>query len=127
MSADKEHLQARLADVEALRIAPLYKTIDSLTADIAARDDSILAHQGNIAALQAQIGCLDAALDVKRGKKQAYKIAFTGKVGALFHKLMGTDARLLRCCMSIQLDQSQDGVMCNLSVLSVYKCVSSVN
>ncbi|DBA74307.1 TPA: hypothetical protein ACH3X1_011082 [Trebouxia sp. C0004] len=80
LSADKEHLQAQLADVEALRIVPLYKSIDSLTADIAVRDDSILAHQGSIAALQAQIGRLEAALDVKRGKKQAYKIAFTGKV-----------------------------------------------
>lgn len=80
MSADKEHLQAQLADVEALRIMPLYKSIDSLTADIAAKDDSILAHQGSIAALQTQIGRLEAALDVKRGKKQAYKSAFTGKV-----------------------------------------------
>jgi len=59
LSADKEHLQAHLADVEALRIMPLYKSIDSLTADI---------------------GRLEAALDVKRGKKQAYKSAFTGKV-----------------------------------------------
>jgi len=80
LSADKDNLQAQLADIEALRIVPLYKSIDSLTADIAARDDSILAHQSSIAALQAQIGRLEAALDVKRGKKQAYKIAFIGKV-----------------------------------------------
>ncbi|KAL0054846.1 hypothetical protein WJX82_003177 [Trebouxia sp. C0006] len=80
LSADKEHLQAQLADIEALRIVPLYKSIDSLTADIAARDNSILAHQSSLAALQAQIGRLEAALDVKRGKKQAYKTAFTGKI-----------------------------------------------
>ncbi len=90
MRADKEHLQAQLADIEALRIVPLYKSIDSLTADIAARDNSILAHQSSLAALQAQIGRLEAALDVKRGKKQAYKTAFTGKVvphadGPLMH------------------------------------------
>lgn len=74
-------MQSQLADVEALRITPLYKAIDGLTADIAARDGSIAAQQGSIAALQAQIAELEAALEVKRGKKQAYKTAFTGKVG----------------------------------------------
>lgn len=80
MEAEKEQLQTQLADVEALRILPLYKSIDDLTAVIAARDGSIAKHHNSAAALQAQIAQLQKRLECKRGKKQAYKTAFAGKV-----------------------------------------------
>lgn len=66
--------------MEALRIQPLYKSIDDLTAVIAARDSSIAEHHSSTAALQTKIEQLDEGLESKRGKKQAYKIAFAGKV-----------------------------------------------
>ena len=77
-------MQSVLDDIEALRIAPLYKSIEDLTANIAARDSSMEQQQGSIAALQDQIAELERRLDVKRGKKQAYKIAFVGKVRGTF-------------------------------------------
>ena len=80
MEAEKEQLQTQLADVEALRIMPLYKSINDLTAVIAARDGSISEHQSSNAALQAEIVLLEKRLECKRGKKQAYKTAFVGKV-----------------------------------------------
>ena len=82
MEAEKEQLQTQLADVEALRIMPLYKSIDDLTAVIAARDGSIAEHQSSAAGLQTQIAQLVKRLESKRGKKQAYKTAFVGKVGS---------------------------------------------
>lgn len=83
LTAERERLQTQLADVEALRIIPLYKAIDSLTADISGRDNSIAAQQDSIAALQAEIKKLEEALELKRSKKRAYKTAFTGKVPTL--------------------------------------------
>ena len=80
ITGQKEQLQTQLADVEALRITPLYKSIDELTAVIAARDSSIAEQQGSIEGLQVQIAQLEHRLETKRGKKQAYKIAFVGKV-----------------------------------------------
>lgn len=59
---------------------PLYKSIDELTTMVAARDGSIAEHNSTTAALQAQIAQLEQRLESKRGKKQAYKIAFVGKV-----------------------------------------------
>lgn len=66
--------------MEALRIKPLYKSIDDLTAVIAARDSSIAEHHSSTVALQAQIAQLETRLETKHGKKQAYKTAFVGKV-----------------------------------------------
>ena len=66
--------------MERLRITPLYKSIDDLTTMVAARDGSIARHESNTAALQAQIALLQQRLESKRGKKQAYKTAFVGKV-----------------------------------------------
>ena len=80
LTADKERLHAQLADVETLRIAPLYKSIDSLTADVEAKSEGLVTLQASIAALQADIAQLETKLEVKRGKKRAYKTAFVGKV-----------------------------------------------
>lgn len=88
LEAEKEQLQTQLADVEAMRIAPLYKSIDDLTAVIAAQDGSIAEQQSSIAALQDQIAQLEQRLETKRGKKQAYKVAFVGKVRAIAGSLM---------------------------------------
>ena len=82
LSAETDKFQAQLADVEALRIAPLRESLGALTADIAARDESIAAQQAIAAGLQAQITQLEAALETKRSKKRAYKTAFAGKVGS---------------------------------------------
>lgn len=80
LTADKERLHAQLGDVETLRIEPLYKSIDSLTADVAAKSEGLATLQASITALQADIAQLETKLEAKRGKKRAYKTAFVGKV-----------------------------------------------
>ena len=95
LEAEKEQLQTQLADVEAIRIAPLYKSIDDLTAVIAARDGSIAEQQGSIAALQDQMLQLEQRLETKRGKKQAYKVAFVGKVRPISASLVTDTAGAL--------------------------------
>ena len=83
LTADKERLHAQLGDVETLRIEPLYKSIDSLTADVAAKSEGLATLQTSITALQADIAQLETKLEAKRGKKRAYKTAFVGKVCSL--------------------------------------------
>ncbi len=121
LTADKTQLQTQLADVEALRIMPLYKSIDSLTADIAARDDSIVVQQVSIAALQAQLTQLEEGLEVKRSKKRAYKTAFTGKVSA--------SSSFIEACWFAPVERSWSGCCHWLpaSLKSVDTCVRHDN
>lgn len=80
LETDKHGLEAQLADIEEVRIAPLQTSIEGLTQDIAARDTSLAEQQSRIAELAAQVADVEQRLELKRSKKQAYKQAFAGKV-----------------------------------------------
>ena len=80
LEADKHDLEAQLAEIEEVRIAPLQANIEDLTQQVAARDTSLAEQQSKIAELVAQVADGEQRLELKRSKKQAYKQAFTGKV-----------------------------------------------
>ena len=80
LETDKHGLEAQLAEIEEVRIAPLQSSIEGLTQDVAARDKSLTEQQSRIGELVAQVADVEQRLELKRSKKQAYKQAFAGKV-----------------------------------------------
>ena len=88
LEADKQGLQAQLAEIEEVRILPLQASIESLNQEVAARDGALAEQQGRIAELEKQVADAQQQLELKRSKKQAYKQAFAGKVNNQFFKVL---------------------------------------